>query len=78
MVFAGLDVFEQEPLPLAHPLRSLDNALLTSHYGFICKEVLQTFATNVQAHLEEWLGRVHTKLTPSDGGRDQTTGAGFQ
>ncbi|MBH1964848.1 MAG: D-2-hydroxyacid dehydrogenase family protein [Comamonadaceae bacterium] len=58
--FAGLDVFEQEPLPLTHPLRALDNALLTSHYGFICKEVLQTFATNVQAHLEEWLGGCRT------------------
>ncbi|WP_051237205.1 D-2-hydroxyacid dehydrogenase family protein [Ottowia thiooxydans] len=64
--FAGLDVFEQEPLPLAHPLRALDNALLTSHYGFICKEVLQTFAANVQAHLEEWL------VVPSGDGGDQT------
>jgi D-3-phosphoglycerate dehydrogenase len=28
---AGLDVFETEPLPLDHPLRQLDNAILTPH-----------------------------------------------
>ena len=52
---AGLDVFEQEPLPPGHPLLALDNALLTPHYGFICQEVLQAFAGGVQAHLEKWL-----------------------
>jgi D-3-phosphoglycerate dehydrogenase len=28
---AGLDVFETEPLPLEHPLRGLDNVILTPH-----------------------------------------------
>lgn len=28
---AGLDVFEQEPLPDTHPLRACDNVILTSH-----------------------------------------------
>jgi D-3-phosphoglycerate dehydrogenase len=31
---AGLDVFEKEPLPLDHPLRSCKNALLTSHIAW--------------------------------------------
>ncbi len=30
---AGLDVFDQEPLPQGHPLRGLPNTLLTSHIG---------------------------------------------
>lgn len=28
---AGLDVFEQEPLPVDHPLRFASNTILTSH-----------------------------------------------
>src|ERR1700716_3060530 len=28
---AGLDVFETEPLPVEHPLRQLDNVILTPH-----------------------------------------------
>ena len=29
---AGLDVFEHEPLPVSHPLNSLDNVILTPHW----------------------------------------------
>jgi D-3-phosphoglycerate dehydrogenase len=31
---AGLDVFEQEPFPADHPLRSAPRALLTSHVAW--------------------------------------------
>lgn len=32
---AGLDVFDQEPLPLDHPLRFLDNVTLSPHNGYV-------------------------------------------
>lgn len=35
---AGLDVYDVEPLPTGHPLRSLDNALLTGHTGYSTAE----------------------------------------
>jgi phosphoglycerate dehydrogenase-like enzyme len=35
---AGLDVFDEEPLPAAHPLRRLENALLTPHLGYVTAE----------------------------------------
>lgn len=35
---AGLDVFDQEPLPEGHPLTGLDNVVLTPHIGYVVKE----------------------------------------
>ena len=36
---AGLDVYDVEPLPKAHPLRTLNNAVLTGHTGYVVKEL---------------------------------------
>lgn len=36
----GLDVFDIEPLPMDHPLRRFDNAILTSHRGYATVEVM--------------------------------------
>jgi D-3-phosphoglycerate dehydrogenase len=38
---AGLDVYQQEPLPPDHPLLSLDNVLLTPHVAFNTPEATQ-------------------------------------
>lgn len=35
---AGLDVFDEEPLPAGHPLIGLDNVVLTPHLGYVVKE----------------------------------------
>ena len=32
---AGLDVFDEEPLPLDHPIRKLDNVTLSPHTGYV-------------------------------------------
>jgi phosphoglycerate dehydrogenase-like enzyme len=40
---AGLDVFDVEPLPPDHPLRSLTNATVTPHLGYVTTETLRAF-----------------------------------
>jgi phosphoglycerate dehydrogenase-like enzyme len=41
---AGLDVFDQEPLPAGHPLTRLHNVVLTPHLGWPTDEAYERFA----------------------------------
>ena len=38
---AALDVFENEPLPLDHPIRQLDNVIITPHFAGFTHEALR-------------------------------------
>ena len=40
---AGLDVFDQEPLPAGHPFLELDNTLITPHLGYVTLETYKRF-----------------------------------
>jgi phosphoglycerate dehydrogenase-like enzyme len=40
---AGLDVFDQEPLPPAHALRHLPNTVLTPHIGYVTRGTYEIF-----------------------------------
>jgi phosphoglycerate dehydrogenase-like enzyme len=42
-IFAGLDVYEREPLPPEHKLRSAPNCVLTPHLGYCAEEVFAQF-----------------------------------
>jgi phosphoglycerate dehydrogenase-like enzyme len=50
---AGLDVFDQEPLPAGHPLLGLDNTVLTPHLGYVTRETYEIFYRQA---LEDILG----------------------
>src|SRR5437588_9959944 len=38
LAYAGLDVYDQEPLPIDHPLRRTQNVILTPHVGYVTDE----------------------------------------
>jgi phosphoglycerate dehydrogenase-like enzyme len=40
---AGLDVFDQEPLPENHPFLQLENTLITPHLGYVTRETYERF-----------------------------------
>ncbi len=48
---AALDVYDTEPLPADHPLRSLPNALLTGHIGFVTRDQYTVFYQDAVADI---------------------------
>jgi phosphoglycerate dehydrogenase-like enzyme len=48
---AGLDVYDVEPLPVDHPLRSLENALLLPHIGYVTESTYAVFYADAVADI---------------------------
>ncbi len=51
---AGLDVFDREPLPPDHPLRSLDNVVLTPHLGYVTRAAYEHFYRDTVEAIAAW------------------------
>ena len=59
---AGLDVFDIEPLPQNHPLRGLDNAVLTGHTGYVMRENYITGYGGAVEAISAWLNGESLRL----------------
>jgi D-3-phosphoglycerate dehydrogenase len=51
---AGLDVFSVEPLPVDHPLRKLDNLVLTPHLGYATEDGLRIHYGQMVESIDAW------------------------
>jgi len=52
---AGLDVYDEEPLPLDHPLRNLPNTVITPHLGYVTEEGYRIFYGQALEDVKAWL-----------------------
>jgi D-3-phosphoglycerate dehydrogenase len=51
---AGLDVFEEEPLPVNHPLLGLENVVLTPHIGASTEEAQERAGIDIAKKIVEY------------------------
>lgn len=52
---AGLDVYDIEPLPLDHPLRTMENVVLTPHLGYVSIENYRAYFKDMVDDIRAWL-----------------------
>lgn len=59
---AGLDVYDTEPLPEGHPLRTLDNVVLSPHLGFVTEGTYRTFHEDMVECIAAWRAGAPVRL----------------
>ncbi|URK16001.1 D-2-hydroxyacid dehydrogenase family protein [Thalassospira sp. GO-4] len=62
---AGIDVYDQEPLPAAHPLRKCDKLLLTPHLGYVTRHTWDVFYGQTIEAVLAWINGDPIRVLPS-------------
>jgi phosphoglycerate dehydrogenase-like enzyme len=52
---AGLDVYDDEPLPVDDMMRSLTRTVLTPHLGYVSHDTYRIFYSETVENIEAWL-----------------------
>lgn len=52
---AGIDVYDDEPVPADHPIRSCPRTVLTPHMGYVSHDTYTIFYQETVANIEAWL-----------------------
>jgi len=64
---AALDVYDVEPLPKEHPLRSCENAVLSPHMGFVSRDAYHLFFSQAVEAIDQYLqGKVPQRALNPD------------
>jgi phosphoglycerate dehydrogenase-like enzyme len=56
LAYAGFDVYDKEPLPVDHPLRTTPNVILTPHIGYVTDENYQSSYPQIVEDILAFLG----------------------
>jgi phosphoglycerate dehydrogenase-like enzyme len=63
---AGLDVFDDEPLPPDHPLLALPNVVLTPHLGYVTAEGYRAFYGQTLENVRDFLAGTPQRVVNAD------------
>jgi phosphoglycerate dehydrogenase-like enzyme len=55
LAYAGFDVYNKEPLPIDHPLRTAPNVILTPHIGYVTEENYRSFYPQIVENVVAFL-----------------------
>ena len=62
---AGIDVYDHEPLPAGHPLRSLSNTVLTPHLGYVTGDTYEVFYPQTVEGIRAYLAGKPVRVIPA-------------
>jgi D-3-phosphoglycerate dehydrogenase len=61
---AAIDTYNEEPLPLDHPFRKLDNIVITPHLGYVTAENYKRFYRQMVEDIRAWLDGKPVRVIP--------------